>query len=104
MMVCMKRICRAPNIAIAQLWADTLGAEGIKVTVQRHYASSIAGDIPPDQALPELWAMRDEDLSRAQLLIAQIENAPMQLWICAECGERVEGAFESCWNCGAWKK
>jgi hypothetical protein len=31
----MQRLAQAPNIAIAQLWADMLGGEGIQATVQR---------------------------------------------------------------------
>jgi hypothetical protein len=99
----MKKLCIAPNIAIAQLWKDTLGADGIATTVQRHYASSIAGDIPPDQALPELWVMEEAQHAQALKLIEQLQHAPMQRWVCAACGELVEGAFESCWQCGEWK-
>ena len=51
----MRRLTTAPNIAIATLWADMLTSGGIRSTVQRYFASSIAGEIPPDQALPEIW-------------------------------------------------
>ena len=51
----MKRLAQAPNLAIATLWADILNGAGLGVTVQRAFAGSIAGEIPPDQALPELW-------------------------------------------------
>jgi hypothetical protein len=100
----MKRLCHTPNIAVAQLWADTLRAEGVAVTVQRHYVSSIAGDIPPDQALPELWVMREEDFEQGAQIVQRLQHAPMRRWTCLECGETVEGAFESCWNCGAWSQ
>ncbi len=99
----MKKLCLAPNIAIAQLWKDALAAEGIIATVQRHYASSIAGDIPPDQALPELWVMEEAQHEHALRLIRQLQHAPIQRWTCVACGEVVEGAFESCWQCGEWK-
>jgi hypothetical protein len=45
----MKRLTRAPNLAIATLWADMLSNAGIAATVQRMYASSIAGELPPDR-------------------------------------------------------
>ena len=51
----MRRLTTAPNIAIATLWADMLTSGGIAATVQRYFAGSIAGEIPPDQALPEIW-------------------------------------------------
>lgn len=72
------------------------------VTVQRRFVSSIAGDVPPDQALPELWLMNENDLVQAKQIIHQLENAPMKRWHCKACGEWIEGAFESCWNCGSW--
>ena len=41
----MKRLTTAPNLALATLWADLLGQGGIAATVQRQYASSIAGEV-----------------------------------------------------------
>ena len=51
----VKRLMSAPNLALATLWADLLCGAGVATTVQRQYASSIAGEVPPDQTLPELW-------------------------------------------------
>jgi Putative prokaryotic signal transducing protein len=93
----MKRVCRAPNIAIAQIWVDMLRERGIQASVQRYFASSIAGDIPPDQAWPEIWIEDETQLAAATHII----EAPQQRrWVCADCGELVEGGFEVCWNCG----
>lgn len=50
----MRRLLQAPNLALATLWVDMLGDVGIAATVQRAYASGIAGEIPPDQSLPEI--------------------------------------------------
>jgi len=58
----MKRLTTAPNLALATLWADLLSNAGVPTTVQRQYASSIAGEVPPDQTLPELWVQDDEQL------------------------------------------
>ena len=55
----MKKLIAAPNLAIATRWADVLNGAGCGATVQRAFASDIAGGIagetPPDQSLPELW-------------------------------------------------
>src|SRR5438067_11586500 len=53
----MRRLTTAPNLAIATLWADMLTQGGFEASVQRAYASSIAGEVPPDQCLPEVWVM-----------------------------------------------
>jgi hypothetical protein len=93
----MKRVCRAPNIAIAQIWVDALADRGIAATVQRYFASSIAGDIPPDQAWPEIWV---SDAAQANAALQIIERPTQNSWHCTGCGEHVEGGFEVCWNCG----
>ena len=70
----MKRITQAPNLALATLWADLLRQGGFDVSVQRAYASSIAGEIPPDQALPEVWIADDEQLDAARTLLHQLRR------------------------------
>jgi len=97
----MKRLTQAPNLAIATIWADLLREAGIAVSLQRVFASGLAGEIPPDQALPELWLSHDEQFDRARTLLDALAHAPQRRWLCARCGECVEGPFESCWNCGA---
>lgn len=97
----MKRLVAAPNLALATLWADQLSAAGIATTVQRAWAGSIAGEIPVDQALPELWVLDDGRQAEALRLLHELRNAPWHRWACRNCGEMVEGPFEQCWNCGA---
>ena len=95
----MRRLAQAPNLAIAALWADTLRQAGIVVTLQRQFLSGAAGELPPDQCLPELWLLHDEQEREAQALLSGLLNLPQRRWVCA-CGEVVEGGFESCWKCG----
>ncbi|MEF7614000.1 DUF2007 domain-containing protein [Aquincola sp. MAHUQ-54] len=97
----MRRLALAPNLAIATLWADWLRQGGIEASVQRVFTSSIAGEIPPDQALPEVWLADDEYLERARALLDELRNRPRRQWMCRACGEAIEGGFEQCWNCGA---
>jgi hypothetical protein len=97
----MKRLVQAPNIALATLWADQLTQAGIDTVVQRLYTSSIAGEIPPDQALPELWVMDDERHTAAKHLLDELQHPPWRHWACRDGNEIVDGPFEQCWNCGA---
>jgi uncharacterized protein YlaI len=96
----MRRLITAPNLAIATLWSDMLTQGGIDATVQRAYASSIAGEVPPDQCLPEVWVMDDEQIDAARVLLGELRHAPHRHWVCPDCRERVDGPFEQCWNCG----
>ena len=97
----MRRLTAAPNLAIATFWADMLRQGGFDASVQRAYASSIAGEVPPDQCLPEVWVMDDAQHAAAGMLLAQLRAAPHRHWVCRACRERIEGPFEQCWNCGA---
>lgn len=95
----MRRLAQAPNIAIAALWADTLQQAGFSATVQRYFLSGIAGELPPDQCLPEVWISDAADEPRARALLDTFQNRPQHRWQCV-CGEVVEGGFDHCWNCG----
>jgi hypothetical protein len=91
----VRRVRQAPNLAIAALWADLLREAGI----EGQFLSGVAGEIPPDQCLPEVWVTFDEQLAPARALLDALLSLPQRRWRCA-CGELVEGGFESCWNCG----
>ncbi len=97
----MKRLLQAPNLALATLWADQLRHAGIATSLQRIYNSGIAGEIPPDQALPEVWVVDAADHARATALLHELQQQPERRWRCPACDELVEGPFEQCWNCGA---
>ena len=95
----MRRLAQAPNIAIAALWADTFKQAGFSASVQRYFLSGIAGELPPDQCLPEVWLAHDHEEPLAKALLHELQNLPQRRWLCS-CGELVEGGFEQCWQCG----
>ncbi|MBS0452971.1 MAG: DUF2007 domain-containing protein [Proteobacteria bacterium] len=97
----MRRLAQAPNLAIATLWADALRAQGVSASVQREFLAAAAGQLPPDQCLPEIWVEEeDEQFQRAEQLLAELRQPAQHRWHCV-CGELVEGGFEQCWRCGA---
>jgi hypothetical protein len=95
----MPKLTQAPNVVIATLWADALKEEGIAASVQRQYLSSVAGELPPDQCLPEVWIQDAVQEKQALELLYHLQHVPQRRWQCA-CGELVEGGFEQCWACG----
>ena len=97
----MKRLLQAPNLWLATLWADQLSGAGITATVQRAYTGSIAGELPPDQCLPEVWIADGRRYDEARTLMHQLQNPPERRWACPGCHEIIEGPFEQCWQCGA---
>jgi len=88
----------------AYLVADRLKQAGIRTHVFNEHMSSIAGDVPPDVAQPQVWIADDRDEPRARALLREMEvdarrtrGAPLH---CRKCGEQSPGNFELCWNCG----
>ena len=56
--------------------SDSDGA-GFGVSVQRAFAGGIAGEIPPDQALPELWLVDEARWAEARALLqGRVLDAP----------------------------
>ena len=76
----MRRLAQAPNLAIATLWADALRGQGIEACVQREYLAGAAGELPPDQCLPE-------DLGRGRRAVAA-----RRATACRRCSIRRSGA------------
>ena len=65
----MLRLTHAPNIAIAALWLDALQQAGYSASMQRYFLSGIAGELPPDQCLPEIWLTNNEEETGARALL-----------------------------------
>ena len=95
----MLRLARAPNIAIAALWVDMLRQAGFDACLNRYFLGAAAGELPPDQCLPEVWLADRSQETAAREMLAALQRLPQRRWMCA-CGELVEGGFESCWHCG----
>ena len=97
----MRRLAQAPNIAIASLWVDVLQQAGFSASIQRYFLGGLAGELPPDQCLPEVWLTNDGEEAGAKELLHQLQNMPQRRWLCSGCGEVIEGGFEQCWSCSA---
>ncbi len=95
----MRRLAQAPNLAIATLWVHALREDGIEATVQREFLGAVAGQLPPDQCLPEIWIDDADQFELAKRLLHELQHRPQRSWQCV-CGEQVEGGFEQCWQCG----
>lgn len=98
----MLRLTRAPNAALARIWADVLCEAGYPATVERHYLIGAAGELPPGECLPEVWLRHPEHEAPARALLDALARVPQRHWRCPACGETVEGGFEQCWACGAF--
>ena len=64
---------------------------------------SAAGQLLPTECWPELWVVEDEKALSAKAILKKT-LAPLaavkKAWLCKNCGEKIEGQFSECWNCG----
>jgi Putative prokaryotic signal transducing protein len=98
----LKRVHAAANLPEAHLLVDLLADRGIRARIFNANASSIAGELPIEAALPQVWVDDSADAARAREVIdAFIRNTPSgAARKCPACGEDNPPAFDLCWSCG----
>jgi hypothetical protein len=99
----------AQNPIEAQMVVDLLQAEGIEAMTQGEHIFAVRGALPV--SYPTVWVLDEADYGRARELAlefdrgqyrAESSEAPRpEPWTCSQCGERIEGQFGLCWQCGA---
>ena len=86
----------------AHLLVDLLADRGIRARVLNANASSVAGELPIDQAMPQVWVDDAQDADRARSVIEEFAHAPVgPTRKCPACGEENPGSFDLCWSCGS---
>jgi len=98
----MRRFYEASDRIEAQRLVDYLQDYDIPAVILGDYLSGAAGDLPVN-IFPTVWLVEDVHWLRANALLEGfLVPADQALnWICPDCGEKVEGVFEVCWNCGS---
>jgi hypothetical protein len=80
-----------------------LEAHGIRTFLRNQFGSSVMGEVPFVEVVPQLFVLEERDVRRALelLQLEQPAQQPGENWNCGECGAEVEGQFGRCWQCGA---
>jgi hypothetical protein len=98
----MKRVYAAEHGLMTERIKDILEEEGIDCMIKNQNLSGALGEIPPIECWPEVWVMEDADYDHAKTIVADLLKVSTEYrtsWIC-KCGEKIEGQFTDCWNCG----
>jgi hypothetical protein len=99
----MKRIYSAKDPLMIGHLKNVMATFGIKCITRKLDLISAAGQLPPTECWPELWVVDDDKASRARSILKKT-MAPLasvkKSWTCSGCGEKIEGQFSECWNCG----
>lgn len=79
-----------------------LESHGIKTFMRNEYGSSVVGELPFVEVIPQLFVLEKKDVERARelLLLDLPTESSSEDWVCPECGVNVEGNFSRCWKCG----
>ena len=81
---------------------DLLADRGIRARIFNANASSLAGELPIEAALPQVWVDDSSHADRARGLIDEFQRLPHPpARKCSACSEDNPGSFDLCWNCGA---
>ena len=98
----MERFYIALNRFDAYLVLHRLQQAGIGAHVFNEHMQSIAGDVPPEVAQPQVWLEDGADRPRAEAVMEAMRSERAQtgsVW-CRGCGEENPANFELCWKCG----
>jgi hypothetical protein len=79
-----------------------LESHGIRTFLKNEFGSSVVGELPFVEVVPQLFVLEEKDLARARELVSRdtADASPGKDWTCPQCGAEVEGNFAQCWNCG----
>lgn len=98
----MKKIYSSQNQMMVGFLQGILEDHGIPCMVKNEHLAGAAGELPPIECWPELWAMEDRDFEVAQKLVDTALGDEVTHgipWICPDCGELIDDQFTACWKC-----
>tara|TARA_Y100000589_G_C26813431_1_gene490820 strand:- start:85 stop:435 length:351 start_codon:yes stop_codon:yes gene_type:complete len=103
----MLKVYTAENPTEAHIVKGILESGGIESVVKDIMLFSARGELPitPETA-PTVWVIEESRYNEAQRIVRRYEqrNAdkllPKETWLCPACGEKLEGQFTHCWQCG----
>jgi hypothetical protein len=96
----MKTVYSASSISIVSIFQNILEGYGIRCWIKNEFSSAGIGEIPPI----ECWALLcvdEDDFEEAKRIVDEaLSDKAAPAWKCDSCGEKIEGQFTECWNCG----
>ncbi len=97
----VKEVFVTRNPAEAHLVRGLLENAGIAAVVENDVLTTGVGEIV-EAALPSVCILDESRAGEAEALIAewQREEPEAPAWECPKCGEKLDGRFTSCWECG----
>jgi len=103
----MIQVYSAEHPAEAYIVKGILETNGIECQVRGDILFAARGEIPLSiETAPSVWIIDEQRYMAARDLVSRYEraNAGKEVagpsWLCPGCGEKLEGQFTHCWQCG----
>ncbi|MDT0593458.1 DUF2007 domain-containing protein [Glaciecola petra] len=99
----MKRFYADYNLVKMRQIKELLDDAKIPSFIKNEYIQGASGEIPPHEALPEIWLVDETWWEKAQGIVDELEQDLSfntgTVWYCGRCDEHNEGQFMVCWKC-----
>ena len=98
----MIKVFESFDFSLVGQMQSLLESHGIRTFMRNEFGSSVVGELPFVEVVPQLFVLERKDLERALELLEldhPVERSDDH-WLCPECGVEVEGNFSRCWKCG----
>lgn len=98
----MKKVYVTDNAMLAGHVLSVLQSNAIACHIRNLSLTGGIGELPINECWPEVWVNDAHDEPAARELIEAVltEVEPGADWQC-QCGESIQGQFDSCWSCGS---
>ena len=94
----MKKLFTHENRLIVFNMMNVLQDQGIDCQLRNEFSGGGVGDLAAFEIWPELW-VADSDETRAQTVLASLQQESQGQCLCPACGAENEIHFALCWNC-----
>ena len=97
----MIKVFTSSNMMEVEVVRGELESRGVTTMINNEFIRGQSNMVGFGEIWPTLWVVNEAEAPAARRIIASRNEALANAdWICPECGEEVEGQFDSCWNCG----
>lgn len=96
------RLYQHANLLVVAHVSNLLESADIACELRNTTLGGGSGELPPGDCEPAVW-VDSRQLAGAQALLDEALRGParpLQVWACPQCGERLDGVFDTCWQCG----
>lgn len=97
----MKEVYATRNPAEAHLVRGLLENAGIAAVVENDVLTTGVGEIV-EELVPSVCILDESRAEEAEAIVAEWRTATPEgpPWECQKCGEKIDGRFTACWECG----